>query len=150
MMGTWRRTLRVADFSGKGFMMSSIQLVRPSIDKSGVIIDGVKVIQSPFPTQMRSDPLYVYFQIYNLVPDADGNTSFETECILLPRDRSDLADGKVIYQKEKTGKETTSAEFYAIDIHSVDPGVYRLIVRVTDRKRVQAVSAERTLDILSP
>ena len=43
-----------------------------------------------------------------------------------------------------------AAEFCQIDLHAVDPGKYRLIVNVTDRKRVQTLNAERDVEILKP
>ncbi len=43
-----------------------------------------------------------------------------------------------------------AAEFCQIDVRSVDPGQYNLIVRVTDRKRVETLTAVRELDIVKP
>jgi hypothetical protein len=56
----------------------------------------------------------------------------------------------VVYRKEKEGMEEMAAEFCQIDLRAVDPGRYRVIVNVTDRKRVQTVSAERDVQILKP
>ena len=150
MIGTWRQTLRVRDFSPTDFMMSSVQFLRPSAEKGALAIDGVKVAQSPFKTQVRTEPFYLYFQFYHLVPGASGNTSYLTECILLPDGEQDVGKGRVVYRKERTGKEEMAAEFCNIDLHAVDPGRYRVIVNVTDRKRVKTVSAEREIEILKP
>jgi hypothetical protein len=147
-IGTWRQMLRVRDFSPPEFKMSSVQFLRPSAEKGALAIDGVKVVQSPFRTQLRREPLYVYFQVYNLVPDAIGNTSYRTECILLPKDEQDMGKGIVVYTNEKTGKEEMAAVFCQIDIHSVDPGQYQILVRVTDRKRVQTLTVVRDLEIV--
>jgi hypothetical protein len=149
-LGTWRQTLSVRDFSRPDFMMSSIQFLRPSTEKGALAIEGVRVVQSPLRTQVRTEPFFIYFQIYHLVPDASGNTSYRTECILLPEGEQDAGKGIIVHRKEKTGKEEMAAEFSQIDLHAVDPGRYRLIVNVTDRKRVQTVSAERELEILKP
>jgi hypothetical protein len=140
----------VRDFSRPDFMMSSVQFLRASSEKGALAIDGVKVVQSPFRTVMRTEPLYVYFQVYHLVPDASGNTSYRTECVLLPEGEQDAGKGMVVYRKEKAGKEEMAAEFCQIDLHAVDPGKYRLIVNVTDRKRVQTLNAERDVEILKP
>jgi hypothetical protein len=149
-LGTWRQTLSVRDFSRPDFMMSSIQFLRPSTEKGALAIEGVRVVQSPLRTQVRTEPFFIYFQIYHLVPDASGNTSYRTECVLLPEGEQDAGKGIIVHRKEKTGKEEMAAEFSQIDLHAVDPGRYRLIVNVTDRKRVQTVSAERELEILKP
>lgn len=150
ILGTWRQTLRVRDYSRAGFSLSSIQYLRPSLEKGAISIEGVKVIQSPYETHLRTEPLYVYFQIYNLVPDLTGTTTFETECILVPEDERDPAKGVVIKKRQKTGKDETAAEFYPLDVHAVSPGRYTLFVRVTDAKRVATITAERALSIVQP
>lgn len=150
MISTWRQTLRVRDFSRTDFMLSSIQFLRPSTEKGSLNINGVKVVQSPFWTHIRTETLLVYFQIYHLVPDIFGATSYRVECVLLPSNETDMGKGTVVFAKEKIGKEETAAEFDQIDVHSVDPGHYRLIVNVTDRKRVQTLMAEREIDIVNP
>jgi tetratricopeptide (TPR) repeat protein len=148
VVGTWTQKLTAPDFSGNDLMMSSIQFLMPSSKKGAVVIDGMKVIHSPFHTADRTQPLYVYFQIYNLVPDALGNMSYSADCILLPEGESSLTSGTVIYQRSKTVRDATVAEFYAIDVRSVDVGRYTLVVRVTDKRRVQTITASRTLDIV--
>jgi tetratricopeptide (TPR) repeat protein len=150
MIGTWRQTLRVADFSRARFMMSSVQFLRPSTEKSALEIDGVKVVQSPFQTQSRTEPLNIYFQVYHLVADMFGNTSYRTECVLLPRDEDDIEKGIVVYKGEKTGRDEMATVFCQIDVHSVNPGQYYLIVSVTDRMRVQTLTAIREVGLLSP
>jgi tetratricopeptide (TPR) repeat protein len=148
LLGTWREVLRVRDFSGSDLMVSSIQLLRPSTNRGAIVLHGVRVAQSPLKVHLRSEPLYIYFQVYNLIPDGLGNTSFRTECVLLPEGEADEENGKVIYRNEKTGREETIAEFYKIDVQSMDPGRYELIVKVTDRKRVQTVMAQREIEIV--
>ena len=148
MISTWRQTLRVRDFSRPDFMLSSIQFLRPSTEIGSLNIDGVKVVQSPFWTNIQTEPLLLYFQVYHLVPDAFGSTSYRTECILLPRGEQDMGKGTLVYKSEKTGKEEMAAVFCQIDLHAMDPGQYNLFVSVTDRKRVQTLTAVRELIIL--
>ena len=149
-IGTWRQTFRVRDFAQSDFMISSVQFLKPSTETGALAIDGVKVVQSPFRTQVRTEPFFVYFQIYNLVPDAEGNRSYRTECILLSKNEQDIGKGISVYKSEGTVKEEIATVFCQIDLHSIDRGQYTLIVRATDRKRVQTLMAERNLDILTP
>ena len=149
-MGTWRQTIRAKDFSRPGFMISSIQLLRPSTEKGALDIGGMKVIQSPLSTHLRTEPLLVYFQLYHLVADADGATSYRTECILQPRDDPDQAKGIPVYTEDKMGTEEMAAQFCQIDVKLVPPGHYRLIVTATDRKRVQTICGARDIEILKP
>ncbi len=149
-LGIWHQPLRVRDFSGSEFLMSSVQYLRPSGEEAALAIDGVKVVQSPFRFQMNTEPLLVYFQLYHLVPDLNGNTAYRAECVLLPEDEKDPAKGIVVYAAEKSAKEEMAAVFCQIDVHAIDPGRYTLIVRATDRKRVQTLTAKRPLEIVKP
>jgi hypothetical protein len=150
MLGTWRQGVRVPDFTRNGFMVSSVQYLRPSPLQGSIEIEGVRVIQSPFSTHVRTEPLYLYFQIYNLIPDGDGNTAYTTECILLPAGKTDPDEGEVIYKKHHEGSDKNLQEFYMINVKSVDPGRYRLIVKVTDKKRVETLLTSRWIEILKP
>ena len=42
------------------------------------------------------------------------------------------------------------SEFYTIDLGKIRPGRYTLVVRVTDRMRVETISATRFLEIVKP
>jgi GWxTD domain-containing protein len=150
ILGSWKQTLRVSDYSRRGFMMSSIQFLRPSPEKGALEIDGVKVVQSPFRTHVRTEPLYLYFQIYNLIPDGDGNTSYAVECRLLPPGEDDWDKGIVIHRNQKSGKEHMAAEFYTIDVRTVSAGHYTLTMKITDRKRVETIMGARDIEILKP
>ncbi|HTY59291.1 MAG TPA: GWxTD domain-containing protein, partial [Bacteroidota bacterium] len=105
MIGTWQQAIAVRNFSGPEFMMSSLQFLRSSTEKGALAIDGVKVVQSPFNAHERTEPFYVYFQIYNLVADATGETSYRAECVLLPHGEEDASKGIVVNTCEKKGKE---------------------------------------------
>jgi hypothetical protein len=148
MIGTWRQTVRVRDFSGRDFMMSSVQYLRPSTATGALAIDGVKVVQSPLRMQRRTEPFLIYFQIYNLVPDLSGRRSYHAECLLLPKGERDREKGTVVYSGGKSVDEEMAAVFCNLDVHPFSAGRYTLIVRVTDTKRVETLTSERDVDIV--
>jgi hypothetical protein len=150
IFGSWKQTLRISDFSRRGLMMSSMQFLRPVSGTGTLQIDGVKVVQSPFRTHVRTEPLYIYFQIYNLIPDGDGNTSYATECRLLPTGETDWDDGTVVFRREKVAKEETAVEFCTLDVRSLSSGSYTLMMKVTDRMRVESIMGVRDIEILKP
>jgi hypothetical protein len=150
ILGAWKQVLRVEDFSKPGLTMSSVQLLRPSPQRGALEIDGVKVIQSPFATQLLNEPFYVYFQIYDLIPDGDGTISYATECRLIRAGDNGWDEGIPIHTKEKVGKERSVSEFYTIDLGRTKPGSYTLVVRVTDRMRHESTSATRLLEVVKP
>jgi len=147
-IGTWHEPLRVADFSLPRLQVSSIQLLEPSSEQGALEIDGVKVAQSPFRAHVRTEPLLVYFHVYHLVADALGATSYVTRCILVPPDHADSERGIVLFSREKTGTSEMADEFYSINVNTVAPGAYRLVVSVTDRKRVETVVAGRDIELI--
>ena len=150
ILGTWKQVLRVRDFSKAGLSMSSIQLLRPSPQPGALEIDGVKVIQSPFATHIRTEPFFLYFQIYDLIPNGDGTTSYTTDCRLVARGDKAWEDGIVIHAKQKVGRERTVSEFYKIDLATIKPGRYTLVVRVTDRMRFASTAALRVVELVTP
>ncbi|MBK7259181.1 MAG: hypothetical protein IPI01_15535 [Ignavibacteriae bacterium] len=150
ILGAWKQALRVENYSKPGLSMSSVQLLRRSPQRGALEIDGVKVIQSPFATQLLNEPFYIYFQIYDLIPDGDGTTSYTAECRLIRAGDKGWDEGIPIHSKEKTGRMQNVNEFYTINLEKVKPGKYTLAVRVTDRMRVESISATRFLEMVKP
>jgi hypothetical protein len=150
ILGAWKQVLRVEDYSKPVLSMSSVQLLRRSPQRGALEIDGVKVIQSPFATQLSNEPFYVYFQIYDLIPDGDGTTSYATECRLIRAGDHGWDEGIPIHMKEKVGRMQNVTEFYTIDLKKIKPGRYTFVVHVTDRMRVESISATRFLEIVKP
>lgn len=150
LYGSWKLGLRVRDFKPTELAVSSVQLLFPSHEKTILEIDGIKVRQSPFVRQDRTRPLYVYFQIYGLVKDDFGRTGYRVEYLLVPADEKDDADGDVLLVKDRNGTEESAAEFTSLDLRETGTGPYRLVVRVTDRKRVQTVRGERIVEVMKP
>jgi hypothetical protein len=150
VLGAWKQALRVENYSKPGLSMSSVQLLRRSPQRGALEIDGVKVIQSPFSTQLFNEPFYIYFQIYDLIPDGDGTTSYTAECRLIRAGDQGWDEGIPIHSKEKVGRLQAVNEFYTINLEKIKPGKYTLAVRVTDRMRVESISATRFLEIVKP
>jgi hypothetical protein len=147
LYGSWKQGLRVRDFKPTELAVSSVQLLFPSREKTILEIDGIKVRQSPFVRQDRSQPLYVYFQIYGLVKDDFGRTGYRVEYVLVPTDEEDDGDGDVLLVRDRNGTEESAAEFTSLDLRETSAGAYRLVVRVTDGKRVQTVRGERIVEV---
>jgi len=147
-IGTWHEPLRVPDFSLPRLQVSSVQFLEPSTEQGALEIDGLRVAQSPFRAHVRTEPLLVYFHIYHLVADAMGATSYATRCVLIPEGETAPERGIVISTRERIGSDEMADEFYRIDVGTVPPGRYRLVVSVTDRKRVESLVAERDIELI--
>ena len=141
--------MRVPDFSPTDrLLMSDVQFLMPSSSLSSMEINGIKVIQVPFSTYSRANPVYVYFQLYNLVRNNDGQTHFITDYILTPIDASQGEEGVLLQKLDRSGREELSAEFAELDMRSIKPGRYTLSVRATDRYRVQTIQRFRMIELV--
>ena len=110
-------------------------------------INGIKVIQVPFTIYARKNPIYVYCQLYNLVLNDGGQTSFTTEYRLTPLGAEEK-DGVILDKIDRTGNEELYGEFAMLDVSKVDPGKYRLTVRTKDRYRVQTTERSRVIELV--
>ncbi len=147
MVSTWDRQLRIPDYPAALPMLSDVELLLPSNAKSSIDIDGVKVIASPFDALPRSQPLYVYWQVYNLTKDIDGKTSYHARVLLTPGESGPGESSIVAYEKDHAGADETASELAVIDARAYDNGVYTITVEVTDKKMVRTIAGSRLMQL---
>ena len=159
-LGGWKGGIRVPDFSDSSLAVSSIvpaYTVRPAEASGGSARDGPHLTPNPSVRFKRSDPVYIYFEIYNLTRDAYGLTSFVVE-YTVSRSRKGRGDRRRFSIFGRGGKPTTSVavegrgdsptsiEYLALDLGRAGRGDFRLNVRVTDGN--SGLQAEETLDLV--
>jgi hypothetical protein len=100
-----------------------------------------------------SDPLYLYYEVYNLEPDAKGSTDYMVQFSLRRTN-----EGKNVFQRigglfggggnrrisienRRSGRSRTAADWIGLDVRSAPPGNYELSLRVSDRNTQQEVTA---------
>jgi hypothetical protein len=148
VIGTWSEFINVPAFGHTAFSLSDIQLLLPSTMPASIVIDGVRILQSPFRAYRRSAKLYSYLQIYNLVKDREGKTRYTATYDLIPRDPLRPEDSIRLGEVTRDLTEDSRAEFLPVDLSAVPPGRYLFRVTVTDRKRVESLARSREIDIL--
>ena len=136
------------DYSLPQLSISSIELahsIEQAQEENVYVKHGLKVIPNPTLTFKRSDPVYLYYEIYNLDRDRESRTSFTVEHkISLLEAKTQGLFGKALglFSKgqeevssmtEREGRDETSIEHLALDLSSARPGNYRLTVTVQDR-----------------
>ena len=119
--------------------------------------DGLYIYPNPKLSFKRSDPMYIYFEIYNLNLDTRGNTEFiiEYNLTLMKAEESFLSSIFNIFGKEakksittsvdREGKQEQSNEYIAIDVSNLTKGFYKLNVRVEDKKSSVSIKKERII-----
>jgi hypothetical protein len=140
--------MQVPGFIAPVPLLSDVELLLPSATKSSIEIDGVKVIASPFDAILRSQPLYVYWQIYNLTKDGDGKTKYVSRVLLSPGSSGPNDETVIAYEKNHEGREEASAEFARIDVRKFEKGVYTLTVQITDLNMVYSFSKARVVGLI--
>ncbi len=157
-LGGYKLEYDVPDFSGNELAMSDLLMadfVGPA--RSGSRFDRGNVHISPNPILRYStqQPVYFYFEIYNLTLNADDETDFEVEYVLKPEEprkrlfgllgRSD--EPAVAITEARSGADRSPIEHAAIDVSTVDPGSYTLTIRVRDKVTGLSVERSRSLEL---
>ena len=166
--GHIKDTLAVRAFDTDHLNMSDLLLaanIEPDSSVSIYDFENLKIIPNLFGRFSAHEPLFVYFEIYNLRKIADGESHCNVEIILSPvqNQTSSLAkfasgvgsifgftaakQGKVSITNEYYGESDTQHIYNAFQLTRARPGDYKLIVRVTDVNSGATVEKETTLNI---
>ena len=145
-VGVFRDTVLVQAFPDDVISMSSVLLA----SHAGEGKEGIEVTPNPLRTFDADELLYLYFEVYNLVPDAFGQTDFSVTYRVGPPDLrrfSDKRDRKAIEQlgmsedrwrisvsTDYRGGEMQEPIYLSVDLSELGPGVHLLSIVVTDRQ----------------
>ena len=144
--------------------MSDLQLadfITPSANEGAFVKKGLRVIPHPGRQYKSSQPVYLYFEIYNLTMDEYGRTHFRTDYTVSSHKKKRavfsriIADvGEVVGRESRRGEITVSYEnqgthetdigYTGIDMKDSSPGKYRLTVTVEDL--INTENVERSID----
>ncbi|MFH0990408.1 MAG: GWxTD domain-containing protein [bacterium] len=159
LYGTWNKTMSIRDYTGKELALSDIEFLLPAVSKSSVKIEGMKVLPSPFTRYPQNQPLRTYFQVYNLMKDRRGITSYTVEYFLEAVNVSKglfdkVADlfrsgGKVAFNTklEKRSEESDDSVFFPVVIDGFNSGEYLLTIKVTDNLSKRTMERRRAIHI---
>ena len=157
-----RRTIDVPDLAGPGLRMSDVLLAYTAVpaeesDAPGRIErNGLALWAAPWGVFATTDPVVVYVEVYGLEP-RDGQTDYEVEARLVPRDAS-RGVGRTLRRlfgarprgvgtaAEAQGDAPDDWQSLTVDASGQAPGLYTLTVTIRDRVAGRAVS--RDVDLL--
>jgi hypothetical protein len=161
-----RRAVDVPDFGGDRLAVSDLMLAYQVEEdyeagangvSGGRVRRGDVVIQpAPWSVFSNAQPIYLYFETYNLDANADGQNQYAVEVTLKPKDTSSgisrLAkrvfggdDGGVSVEFEAGATGPDDATYTILDAAGQEPGLYTLTLRVRDT--LSGRTAERTSDL---
>ena len=136
--------------------------------RSGQFIRGdLEVIPLPGRTLGRDQPLFIYFEIYNLLRDRFGGTRYRIE-YAVSESTSDDGSLKRLFQGlgamvgirgrrsvmssefSLTGTMNDARSHLEIDLSALPHGIYDLMITITDQVSGQVVSRVLTVRTLPP
>ena len=159
-----RREVDVHDYSGTALAMSDILLsyrIEESFDGrpvsgSDIVRKGLSIQPAPWTVYGTDQPIYIYFEVYNLTPDAEGVSRYQVEAELTPR-QSGSGVGRAIRnlfggggQGVSTGvpisvESTEDGQYLILDAENLESGLYTLKVTVKDE--VSGRNVDMTKDL---
>jgi hypothetical protein len=144
IVSTWDKQLQIPAYLPPTPLVSGIEFLLPSTAKSSIDIDGVKVIPCPFDALPRKQPVFVYWEMYNLTKDFGGTTRYKSQVLLTPG-ASASSDGTVLaYEKDHTGQNEFASEFARLDVREYKTGIYTMTLQILDRMIGYTFTTSRT------
>ncbi len=163
--GVQKRNFSVTDFSLDRLLVSDIQL---SSNISGnvhtrnqsIVKNDLSILPYPFSRVVKSKPIHLYFEIYNLTLDKDSKTNYEVSYILktiqvernfwqktiggIPRLFSNKEKNIISTKVQREGDSATAFEYISFDLQNLERGLTELKVKVIDKNNQQ--SAENAIE----
>jgi GWxTD domain-containing protein len=161
--GTFRDTIVVESYTADTLQLSDIVLARniEIIGQNNKITRNTVAIK-PNPSRLyeMKQPIYIYYEIYNLLLNpSDGTSRYKIEYRLQDPQRAEpwiknfvrrlivnkKQDYKVATSFQSRGADRDESQYISIDPNIKNPGTYELFVRVTDE--VAKKSAEKSVPL---
>ncbi|MFT4604623.1 MAG: GWxTD domain-containing protein [Rhodothermales bacterium] len=159
-----RRSVDVPDFDTEELNISDIMMAyrveetddgRP-LSGSDVVRNGLSITPAPWSVFSRANPIYLYFEVYNLDVSGDGRGDYEVEAALRPKQKGSAVGRfvKGIFGGNERGVSvtvpvsvaaTSDGQYLIMDAENQEEGLYTLYVKVRDRKSGKEVTRERDL-----
>ena len=161
--GVIRKDLIVRDYSGDKLLMSDLQIssnIKPASGKpnEAFVKNDLKVVPYTFTRVMRRNPIYLYFEIYNLSLDDQGLTNFEVAYSVettKPKRSfwktlgSIFTGGKkntIATSTKRVGDTRNPFEYIALDLKNMENGETDLRVIITDL--ITQKNVERVIQVI--
>lgn len=158
--GVQKKNVYVKNFSAESLMLSDIQLsskITEKIDKvnQSIVKNELSILPYPFSRTLKSKPIHLYFEIYNLKLNQEDKTNYEISYIFktirvernfwqrtigsIPRLFSDRTNNIISTTAQREGDSDTAFEYISFDLKNLESGLTELRVRVTDLNNQESV-----------
>ena len=164
-----RREVDIHDFSGDRLAMSDILLayrIEDTIDgkpviPSDVVRRNLSIQPAPWSVFGVDQPIYLYFEVYNLELDEGGSARYDIEAKLTPK-RDGNAVGRAVgrllgrdtegvsVRLPITVQDESDGQFLILSAENQEPGLYLLSLRIRDTVSGNTVDMEQDLFLDEP
>jgi len=149
--------IEVPDMTSKSLQLSDLELaylIDPATEPTVFTSGEYEIIPNPAKVFKLDDTVHLYFEIYNLTPDEEGETRFEIEHTMKKTDEGGGlfgllggGDKEVIsINNQRTGHDPTAKEIASFDVSKLEAGDYELEVTVKDR--VSGKTKKQTIELM--
>lgn len=163
-VGVQRREVDVPRFDTDELAVSDIMLAyhveevpdgKP-LKPSDIVRDGLSIMPAPWTVFSHKQPIYLYFEVYNLTHGENDLTNYEIEAVLAPKDQSKgvsklvkgiFGGGKkgVSVRLPGSGSASDEGNYLILDASNQKTGLYTLFLKVKDN--VSGKEVERQEDL---
>lgn len=152
-LGAYTQAYRPLRFDGTGLKMSDILLADTVIvldDVATPTRNDLYVEVNPAQEFRMGDPVYVVYELYDLVPSPDAVTEYDVAYTLAPMDRSGRVQEDAITLRASTQKGSASSviEYVGIDVAEIPRGRYELRITVTDTRTGDTATRTRRIALV--
>ena len=162
-VGIYQFVVSVRDYSADSLTISDIEIaqyVDNTISKEKFVKpkSTLKVVPNPAAGILKTKPLTVYYEIYNLTLNNEGKSSYQISYSIKMADNQDfLGKIKGVFSGKseastssittKEGKSTTEREYIGFDISELPTGVASLEIKVKDLNSLKESSSTINMTI---
>lgn len=163
-----KKEIDIESYSSNQLAISDIQLanniqITNAPDRS--VKNGLRVVPNPMKVYKKFQPIYIYYEIYNLTYDEQGKTHYQIDYALTPKSIETNQLTKLILKLgksfgllnhkwtitssfEKYGTNRTEVEYLSFDVSQFPSGSYEIMVMIVDLNAGESISKNNTLKII--
>jgi hypothetical protein len=165
-MQAYRQRIRLPEFGPDSLGMSDIELALRIVPADGpgpFVKDGLRVLPAPSRAYRRDQNPFLYFEVYNLQPDAAGVTRYRVDyTVRTKKDRNIAArimsglgrlagteqkKGEITISYDLTGSKRQESVHVELNVQDARAGAHLLRVTVTDVNRGSRAERETVFEI---
>ncbi len=134
--------------------------IEPKVSQAGRFRKDIEMVPNPRRIYHTYDPLFVYYEIYNLTLGANGRTDYVIDFSvnqkhkkknLLDKMTDMFKEGKksqVAAQYGRAGRKMNESNYYFLDIKELSVGDYELVLNIKDNRSGESATARTDFEII--